>query len=408
MAFASGSVAFKRFFVQGQGPAQVDDGLLEKLTARAIGADSIQTADHSEIGWVTGDHILDTRFDFAKNAIADGLYFALRIDTNKPPTELVRSYQKENEQAMLQATGREFLTKVQRREAREQALSRLDKEARSGSFRKMKQIPVFWDLTRNEIYLGSAAAAVMDAFMRLFRETFDQSVVAASSGELAGRWAATAGEMRLYEDCRPAHFVTPPEAAEGTDAPPARRDEARSNDFLGTEWLTWLWYACHVESPTITTAKAGAVTILFEKSVQLQCAFKLTGSATLQADSPTRLPEALVALSGGKLPVRATMQIEAHGNAFGLAIRGDAMNYSGVQLPPPEEANSPRLVFEDRIARLRELIDASEALYVAFLKRRLSSKWPQTLSSMRAWIASCRHAATPQDGTSTGLLEAVS
>lgn len=406
MAFDSGSITLKRFFVSGRSPKQVDEALLGQLAAKAIGADSIQTADHSEIGWSTGEHILDTEFDFAKNAVADGLYFALRIDTNKPPTELVRSYQKINEQAMLRATGREFLSKAQRREAREQALARLDSEAKSGAFRRMKQIPVFWDLTRNELYFGSTGNSAMESLMLLFRETFDRGIVAASAGEIAARWAAVNGESRLFEDCRPAHFVTPPEAA--GEAPAAHSDEGRTNDFLGTEWLTWLWYATQVESPTIATAKSGAVTVLFEKSVQMLCAFRLTGSMAVNSDSPTRLPETLVALSGGKLPVRAAMQIEAQGNAFGFAVRGDAMVFSGVQLPPPEDANTAVAVFEDRIAKLRDLIDAGDGLYTAFLKRRLSSKWPQTLSAMRAWIASCRHAGSPQDGPTTGLLEAVS
>lgn len=406
MAFDSGSISFKRFFVSGRSPQRVEETLLGQLAAKAIGADSIQTADHSEIGWATGEHILDTEFDFAKNVVADGLYFALRIDTNKPPTELVRSYQKINEQAMLQATGREFLSKAQRREAREQALARLDSEARSGAFKRMKQIPVFWDLPRNELYFGSAGNAAAESLMLLFRETFDRGVVAASAGEIAARWAAASGESRLFEDCRPAHFVTPPEGA--GEASVGHSDEGRTNDFLGTEWLTWLWYATHVESPTITTAKSGAVTVLFEKSVQMQCAFRLNGSVAVSSDSPTRLPEALVALSGGKLPVRAAMQIEAQGSTFSFAVRGDAMIFSGVQLPPSEDANSARAVFEDRIAKLRDLIDAGDGLYTAFLKRRLSSKWPQTLSAMRAWIASCRHAASPQEVQATGMLGAVS
>ncbi len=406
MAFDSGSISFKRFYVSGQSPKQVDQALLDQLAGKAIGADSIQTADHSAIGWGTGEHILDSEFDFAKNAVADGAHFALRIDTNKPPSELVRSYQKINEQAMLQATGRDFLSKAQRREAREQALSRLDSEAKSGTFRRMKQIPVFWDLTRNELYFASAGNAAMESLMLLFRETFDCGIVAASAGEIAGRWAAANGENRLFEDCRPAHFITPPEGAGEPAA--GRSDEGRTNDFLGTEWLTWLWYATQVESPTVTTAKAGAVTVLFEKMLQMQCAFKLTGSASINSDSPTRLPEALVALAGGKLPVRTAMQIEAQGNAFGFAVRGDAMTFSGVQLPPPEDANTAGAVFEDRMGKLRDFIDAAEGLYIAFLKRRLSSKWPQTLSSIRAWIASCRHAAAPQDAQATGLLEAVS
>ncbi len=406
MAFDRGSFSFKRFFVSGRSPQRVDEALLGQLAAKAIGADSIQTADHSEIGWSTGEHILDTEFDFAKNAVADGLYFALRIDTNKPPTELVRSYQKINEQAMLRATGREFLSKAQRREAREQALARLDSEAKSGAFRRMKQIPVFWDLTRNELYFGSTSNSAAESLMLLFRETFDRGVVAASAGEIAARWAAASGENRLFEDCRPAHFVTPPEGAGET--PDAHSDEGRTNDFLGTEWLTWLWYATQVESSTITTAKSGAVTVLFEKSMQMQCAFRMSGSVAVSSDSPTRLPEALVALSGGKQPVRAAMQIEAQGSIFSFALRGDAMAFSGVQLPAPEDANSVRAVFEDRMSRLRDLIDAGDGLYAAFLKRRLSSKWPQTLSAMRAWIASCRHAASSQDMQTTAMLVAVS
>lgn len=407
MAFDRGSITFRRFFVRGRAPRRVEEELLRQLAARAIGADSIRTADHGEIGWVTGEHILDTEFDFGKNSIADGLHFALRIDTNKPPIELVRSYQKINERAMLQATGREFLSRAQRREAREQALSTLDSEARSGTFRRMKQIPVFWDLPRNELYFGSAGSGTIESLLLLFRETFDRSLVAASAGEIAARWAAAGGESRLFEDCRPAHFVTPPAGAD-PGGPAPHGDEGRSNDFLGTEWLTWLWYATQAESPTITTAKAGAVTVLFEKTVQMQCAFKLTGSATISSDSPTRLPEALVALSAGKLPVRAAMQIEAQGSAFNFTVRGDAMAFSGVRLPPPDDGGSARAAFEDRIARLRDLIDAGEGLYAAFLKRRLSGKWPQTLGSMRAWIASCRHAGLPQDGQASGLLEAVS
>ncbi len=387
MAFASGSITFKRFFINGPGQPRVDEPLLEQLAARAIGADSVRTADKTEIGWTSGEHILDTRFDFGKNAIADGLYMALRIDTNKPPGDLVHSYKRINEQAMLEASGRDFLSKAERREAREQALSRADKEARSGTFRRMKEVPVFWDLKRKEAWLGAAGSAVVDHFALLFRETFDRSVVAASAGEMAARWSALAGESRTFDDCEPALFINPPDGAETrTDVLPI--NEGRSRDFLGTEWLTWLWYASHVESPEITTQIGQSITVLFEKSLQLECAFKMTGNVSIQAEGPTRSREAVVALAGGKRPVRAGLQLAAHGEPFGLSLRADGMNYSSVQLPPPEDVSGPRVVFEERIAKVRDLIDAVGELYIAFLKRRLSNRWPQTLSAMRNWISS--------------------
>lgn len=385
MGFASGAVTFKRFFVNGEAFGPADESLIEMLAARSMAGDPVRTADHTEIGWTTGEHILDTRFDFARNVIADGLVFAMRVDTNKAPADLVRSYQKLNEQAMLEASGREFLSKAERREAREQALARADKEARAGHFRKMKAIPVFYDLKRNEVYLGSGASSVVDQFTVLFRETFDRGLVAASSGEMAARWSALAGEAHAFDTCEPAHFVSPPDGAE-LAMPEFAGTEGRSRDFLGTEWLTWLWFTAHAESPEITTQIGQSITVLFEKSLQLECAYKVSGNVSISADSPARLPETPVAIAGGKRPVKAGLQIAAHGELFGLAIRGDQMNYSGVQLAAPEDVKDLRAVFEDRIDKLRTLIDAVGDLYTAFLRRRLSSKWPQNLAAIRNHI----------------------
>ncbi len=386
MAFASGSIALKRFSVAGQAPARAEEAMIEALASHAIGADSLRPADHLEVGWITGEHILDTDFSFARNAIADGLHFAMRIDSHRPPADLVRSYCKENERAMLQATGREFLSRTERREAREQALARAEQEARAGAFRRMKSIPVFWDFRRGEAYLGTAATTAIDAFATLFQETFDLAAVPLSAGELAARWSARAGENRYFEDCRPAFFVPPPEGVDPAEGPPIG-DEARSRDFLGTEWLTWLWYAAEVESAEIAVAPGRAVAVFFEKALDLKCTFNLNGAISVRAEDPAGLPESRVALAGGKHPVRAGLQVASGGESFGLALRGDAMSCSGIRLSPPTEASTPRDVFEDRMQKLRELIEALDGLYGVFLRRRLSSRWPQTLNAIRNWAA---------------------
>ena len=393
MGFAGGSITFKRFFVNGRNVNQVDEALLDQLAARAMGKDPIQTADRTEVGWVTGEHILDTEFDFAKNVIADGLHFALRIDTNKTPNDLVRSYQRMNEKAMLEASGREHLSKVERREAREQAKARADKESASGMHRRMKQIPVFWDLLRKEVYFGATGATTADHLMMLFRGTFDLPLTPASAGEMAARHSAAIGETRPFDDCVPAHFVNPPEGVEAA-IESSRFMESAGKDFLGTEWLTWLWYTSHVESSDLMTGLGESVTVLFDKSLQLECAFKLSGSTENTADGPTRLPEASVAMSNGKRPVRVGLQLAIHGELFSFGIRGDGMHYGSVQLPPIEDASDARVVFEERISRLRDLIDTVGATYTLFLKRRLSSKWQQTLNAMRTWIAGGRSAAS--------------
>ena len=63
------------------------------------------------------------------------------------------------------------------------------------------------------------------------------------------------------------------------------------------------------------------------------------------------------------------------------------MNFSGLRVPQPEEATHPRAVFESRLEHLRHFMEAVDGLYAAFLKRRLSTKWPQLLGAIRHWIA---------------------
>src|SRR5919198_3968021 len=83
MGYFSGRVMFARYRVEGKRPRQFGPEHLERLADHAIGRQRLASADGVEVGWTAGDHILDTRFDLAKNVVNDALHFALRIDEQK-------------------------------------------------------------------------------------------------------------------------------------------------------------------------------------------------------------------------------------------------------------------------------------------------------------------------------------
>jgi hypothetical protein len=404
MAFASGVLTFKRFRVEGPWPTDVGS-LVERLAQRVIQQNPLETADGTRYGWTAGLDILDTDFDVGKNVVSDGLHFGLRVDTNKAPADLVRSYRRMHEQAMLSASGRDFLTQAQRREAREQAAAQAEAEAREGAFRRMKHIPVFWDLPRGEVYLAGGGATVIEHFMSLFHASFDCALVPVTAGELAARWAVRVGETGALDACRPAYFVHPPDGFDSPEDPSDAGARSESQDFLGAEWLAWLWYVSQAGSPDQAEIRGRRVTVFFEKKLELQCAFRMTGSTTVSADQPTRLPESVAALALGKLPVKAGLQLAVGECTFELTLRGDMMQYSGVRLPAPEGSPVPRELAEQRIEYLRDLIEGSDALYAAFLKRRLPArKWSPVLNTLRDWIA----AGTPSGTASEAGLTAAS
>src|SRR5438477_8602563 len=92
MGFFSGRVTCTRFRVTGHSPGVFGPEHLKRLEGHAAGKQRTLAGDGVEVGWTAGDHVLDTRFDLAKNVVNDALHFALRLDQQKVPGDLLRAY----------------------------------------------------------------------------------------------------------------------------------------------------------------------------------------------------------------------------------------------------------------------------------------------------------------------------
>src|SRR5262245_27304316 len=100
MGFFTGRVTFLRYRVDGTAPKLFGPEHLDQLASRAIGKQQTESKDGVAAGWIAGDDILDLGFDLAKNVIADTLHFALRLDTQKLPADLLRAYARAELQAL--------------------------------------------------------------------------------------------------------------------------------------------------------------------------------------------------------------------------------------------------------------------------------------------------------------------
>src|SRR5438132_9090171 len=121
MGFLSGRVSFVRFRVSGRAPRMFLPEHLEKLGEHAIGKERLASADGVEAGWIAGDHILDTRFELAKNIVNDTLQFGLRIDAQKIPGDLLRAYTAVELEGLAAGNPSGLPSGRQRREARSNA-----------------------------------------------------------------------------------------------------------------------------------------------------------------------------------------------------------------------------------------------------------------------------------------------
>src|SRR5262245_16321534 len=127
MGFLSGRVTFVRYKVSGRPPRMFGPEHLEQLAAHAIGKARVASADGVEVGWTAGDHILDTRFDLAKSVVNEVLHFALRVDAQKVPGDLLRAYAQVELEGLAAGNPSGIPSTRQKREARLLARDRLEK-----------------------------------------------------------------------------------------------------------------------------------------------------------------------------------------------------------------------------------------------------------------------------------------
>lgn len=409
MSFTSGRVAYCRLMVEGDAPTAVDEVTLATLGENAFRETEIGAPDEIEMGWTTGEHIFDTQFSYEKNGFGNMLLFALRIDTHRVPSEVKRAYKLINEQAAAAENPSGFANKNQRREAKELADRQVHEDLAAGKYRQSKAVQLLWDFKNRVLYSSNTSAKVLESVAAQMRASFNVQCTLITSGALAGETVRTWGRERDYEDLRPSAFTSAPDAALHDDEQedrfrgdmaipdvPWTHSSTDMKDFLGNEFLVWLWWVTEQQDGMIEAeTESGKVDIALaiDKTVEMDCAWGITGKQSLRSTGPTRLAEAGEALVGGKWPRKFGLLLSDGEANWELTLQGDMWQVSGAAMPEITEAESPRDVTEGRLLLTRRLSDTLDAAYRAFLKQRTSGAWQSRKQQIREWIKARRKGA---------------
>ena len=373
MSFLSGKVTALRFQIEGPKPDLFGPEHLERLGIFRAGRQRIASDDGIEVGWSAGGHILDTTFELEKNLVNDALCFELRVDTDKLPADKLKAYIAVEQEAILKGTTQPRLSARQKKETREAATDRLEEEAKDGRFKKSKCVPVLWDRPTNTVLFGATSFTHVDRLCRLFQQTFGYSLTALTAG-----WPAP----RNIEST-PAAYI-PGVSAE--DIAWIIGDTNR--DYLGNEFILWLWYYANAVDDTIKLADGSECTWMLARDLRLDCPRGLTGSDTFSHEGPSRLPEAKRAIQSGKLPRKCGLTLVRHGEQYEFALHAEKFIIGSAKLPPmPEDVIESRAMLETRIAQIRDMQETLDHLYAKFLGIRFSTGWsPGVLPKIQGWL----------------------
>jgi hypothetical protein len=381
MAFLNGRVQFVRFKVKGRAHKTFDTEHLERLKTKTIGTARVISSDGVDVGWTAGDHLLDTRFDLEKNVLNDALHFAFRIDQMKIPGDLLRAYTQVEMEGAAAGNPSGKISARQKREARMAARERLEEEAKDGRFLQRRTHSVLWDAPSNELLVATTAQGAIDRLLTLFQQTFGSGFELQGAGQRAYDLAELRDQGRNVDDATPTIFVTGGSAKELAWSP-----DENSRDFLGNEFLLWLWFVLETEGDTLKLADDSEIALMLARTLVLECPRGQTGRESITSDAPTRLPEARRAVQSGKLPRKAGLTLVRHDRTYELALHAENLGVSAAKLPASEEEDD-RARLEERITLIRHLVESLDLLYDAYGRRRLSSDWSKETTRMRKWLA---------------------
>ena len=381
MPFLRGSLGFERFNVTGFDSDQFGQEHIEILGQHTAGKIQTSSLEHVHIGFLGGDHLFDQDFDLGKNLINNALHCSVRIDTNQIPAAIRSAWLQMELSGLKKDNEGEKLSKSQRKEAKEAVEQRCEVEAASGKYRKMQTFPMLWDFDQELLYFGGSVGTASGHCMDLLERTFGIELRRVGAGAMAEQWAIEEDRFGELDDLVPVSFVS-----NGSQADHAWSNEhSQAPDFLGNEFLMWLWWTLETQSDTIELPDDSDVTAMLTKTLTLECPRGESGKETISAESPVTLPEARHAIRSGKLPRKTGMTIVSDGRQFDLVLQAETFAISGAKIHLEDEEEFDD---EDRIDAIRLLSDTTDLMFHTFCDIRTGESWAKEQKKISQWLLS--------------------
>jgi len=360
MAFDSGSVSFRLFYLQ----QSYDTGLIDAFARNA--APPITSLNRDPIsGWVTGRHLLDRDLTEEKCILGPYLYAMYMRAEKKVPESLLRAYSRLEEDVELRAREVDVLPRAVRAEVKQRVIESLLPTMPP----TLSSIPLVVDFRNDLLLAGAMSDKLIDTLSPVFKETAGTLPIL-----LTPETAAIRRKQINANDLDPVTF-----SPDDTLEPP-------TESTLGMDFFTWLWFVWEKDGGVYHLPDGREFGVMLEGPLTFFREGQGAHEAVLRKGTPINSREAATALLCGKKLKRAKVVIGQSDNVFSATLDAD-FAFRSLKLPKGDQQD-PIGRFQERMLFIETFWSAWLSLYDRFLELRTDSKrWPQTLDAMKQWIA---------------------
>ncbi len=383
MGFLAGSTTFSRYRISNDQTGEFGDDHLATLAEYVIDSKNADLSESPAIGFVGGSHLFDTQFSSEKNIIGEALHFGIRTDSVAVPGPIKNAWMKIELAGIMADNLGGRPSKAQREEAKDAVDARIAAEGKKGNYLRYSETSVLWDAATETIFLSSNSEKANDACLELITRAFGIEFTRVTSGQLAVEYADEAGRNAELNAIGPTLFLPELETGEivwwngMTD----------NYDYLGNEFLLWLWWQWDTGNDTLKLSDDSEVTGMFARSLSLDCPRAEHGKESISSESPVALPEAGLAIRMGKLPRKAGLMLIRNGEQYDLTLQAETFGVGAGRISNPGGVTSgePKELI-DRIESIRQMTDTLDFLFEAFCAKRIGKAWKSESNQLTAWL----------------------
>lgn len=166
-------------------------------------------------------------------------------------------------------------------------------------------------------------------------------------------------------------------------------DQARDTEFLGREFLTWLWFKSETEGGLFDLDDGVTAELWVDGTLTLTSdADDRRETITCSGENP-RLREARFALSEHKKVTQARLRLILGDDTWLFALDSTWMNFKSLKGPKllRDPGEDPDGMFYEKMAVVEQPLAAVDAVYRRFLELRVSPEWKDSeLPAIARWI----------------------
>ena len=165
----------------------------------------------------------------------------------------------------------------------------------------------------------------------------------------------------------------------------------RRYQFVGDEFLTWLWYTIENDRPLFRTIDPELTALEIGNRMVLVNRYRKDNdeTVTIKGDD-ANMDEGLLALKKGAMVAEVNLVYRAADHEWRFNLKGESLNFSSLRTPETGKIETQEEIegaVIDKVYLLEKVIRLINALFAHFIKLRVSNGWSaKTVPAIRAWI----------------------